>query len=443
MNSSLRKPPPRGPVALTRIEGEVAAAVARALELCQGFKYLRPSDHVLLKPNLVGVPSAYDVPPFGVLTTTAVIQAMLGLLKDQGVSRVTIADGGLENAQLGMSTMAAMELLGLPALARTHGAKLEDLNHGAWREVDLQGLKLRMAATALEADFVVSLPVLKTHNQCRVSLALKNMKGALRLRSKAACHDRDLNLDRNVALLSRALYPDLALIDGRYALARGPMHTGKAQRADLLIAARDALDADLAGAAVLGQDPARVEHLVEMARLLGREPAAPAVVGGPSIEEARLDLPWDWEWADRDTPLPYQKAGVKGFSLPKYDSSLCTGCSVMYNPMLVMVLMAGQGKDLGGVELLTGKGHQPSGQAAVTALFGNCIIKRCRQDGRIKRPVLIPGCPPSLEQIESGLRQAGIEADLEAYRDFLASLWPRYPESKGFIKADFAPREAS
>ncbi len=436
---SKRKTPPRGPVALVGIDDGVESAVRQALELSQGLEYLPTGGAVFLKPNLVALPGKFQVPPFGVVTTTAVVEAMVRILKERGVSRILLGDGGLENKEADTSTKTTMDILGYPAMARKYGLELVDLNQGPFEEVDLDGLKIKLSLPLLEADFVISLPVLKTHGQCRVSLSLKNMKGGLHHRSKAACHDSGLNLDHNVALLSKALYPDLALIDGRYALARGPMHFGTAQRADLIIAARDALDADLLGATVIGMPLNEVGHLQDLARMLGRDLAAPKPLGGINPEEVRLNLPWDFPWADEWTPAPFVKAGVKGALMPKYDASLCTGCSFIYNPALIMLLTAGAGKDLGGIEFLTGKACQPSGKAKVSVLAGKCITKALQDDARLGRVIKIPNCPPKLEQIEDALRQAGVPAELKSFHGFMASLAKRYPADQGFDLADYRP----
>jgi uncharacterized protein (DUF362 family) len=438
-----RRLPERGPVALVRIEGQVGPAVERALALSQGLARLRQGDHVLVKPNLVGLPDREDIAPFGVLTTTAVVEAVLAALRAAGAGRIMLGDGGLVIADLGFDTTAAMARLGYADLARRYEVELVDLNQGPFVEQEIGGLKLKVASAALEADFLVNVPVLKTHNMTHVSLALKNTKGCLQLRSKAACHAAGGGLDRHVAELGLALYPDLVVVDGRYALARGPLHTGQASRADLVIAARDALDADCAGAAVIGFDPAAVEHLRLAAQALNRPAIAPEVTGGPTIAESRLDLPWDWPWADELTPEPYLRSGVRGFFLPKYNNTLCTGCSVMYNPALVLVLAAGTNKDLGGVELLTGKRAEPTGRAKTSILMGNCIIKHLKGDSRLGRTVMIAGCPPTLNDLISGLNQAGIPAEERAYERYMTSLAKRYTPEKGFLAQDFQPGGAA
>lgn len=440
MLAGKRRMPQRGPVALARMGENPAEDLAQAIARSDGFSGLGPSDRVLIKPNLVGLSKRFETPPYGVVSTTLMIEALLAAVRDHGCGSVAIGDGGLENGDSGTDTVGTMEALGLPALARRFDARLIDLNRGPFADIIAGGIRLKAAVPALEADFLISLPVLKTHCQTVVSLALKNMKGCLHMRSRMACHDADGGLFRNVARQAAALYPDLAVIDGRYALARGPLHFGKAVRSDLLVVARDALDADLVGTALLGYTPGQVPHLSEICRLLGRASQAPEPDGGVDLAEATLDLPWDFPWADSQTPESFKRMGVRNFMLPKYDDSLCTGCSFLYSPAMVMIADAARKKpDLGGVELLTGKNTRPSGQAAVSVLLGNCIIKAQRGDKAIKKAVPVPGCPAELEQLAAGLRQAGVPASVEAVEAHMERLRASYTAEGGFLPSDFAP----
>ena len=156
-----------------------------------------------------------------------------------------------------------------------------------------------------------------------------------------------------------------------------------------------------------------------------------------------LNLPADWAWADEYTPAAFKKFGVSGVLLPKYDLSLCTGCSAVYNPLMIMLMAAARtAGDLGEVEVLTGKRHDPSGQANRTLLLGNCIIKRCRKHPDAKDPVLVAGCPPKLKDIAAGLQQAGIPAELAAYQWFNSTIGKDYTPENGFLQSDFQPADA-
>ena len=66
------------------------ANIRRAIEMCDGFKELTPEKKVLLKPNLVMWDEALPYPKFGVITTAVVVEEMVKLLKEHGLSLIHI-----------------------------------------------------------------------------------------------------------------------------------------------------------------------------------------------------------------------------------------------------------------------------------------------------------------------------------------------------------------
>jgi hypothetical protein len=129
--------------------------------------------------------------------------------------------------------------------------------------------------------------------------------------------------------------------------------------------------------------------------------------------------------------------GIFGISLPKYDQSLCTGCSGLYGPLLTMLMASYTGAPSKEIEILTGKTMKPSGKAAKTVLFGNCMIKENRKDPTIKESILLKGCPPSMESIFDALAQCGIEAREDVYAAFRQTLVDRYKGKEGFDESFF------
>ena len=78
MNNTLgmKNHDPEAPVALVRWDyGK--NSVTEAIELCDGFKNLNRSMKVVIKPNLVCWVDKYKYPPFGVLTTGVVVEAVI------------------------------------------------------------------------------------------------------------------------------------------------------------------------------------------------------------------------------------------------------------------------------------------------------------------------------------------------------------------------------
>ncbi len=430
---------PGAPVILTRQEGP--ESVARAIAAVEGFSGLTPDRRVLIKPNLVAWLRKVPYPPFGVVTTTAVIEALIRALRDMGLTDITIGEGSMINRELGCSTGAAFEGLGYPELVRRYGIKLVDFNQRPHDLVKLDNKPFRLARDLVRADFLISLPTLKTHSQTTVSLGLKNIKGGLNDKSRQFCHGRKHDLSEMIALFADHLYPSLTLIDGTYLLEMGPLHTGRAKRHDLLICSRDTLNADAVGAAVLGQDPGRVRHLAAVARRRGRvlDPAR-IDVRGLGVEEVRYEAAVNREWLpDNSGPLAFARQGVTGFRLPNHDHTLCTGCTLIYNPALMFILSANQGQDLGGAEMLTGKEMTADGSAEVTFLLGDCCVAHNQKNDRIKRRVEIPGCPPRVTDIAEALIQNGIPARPEVFGKFMARMVEKYVADPSFEMAHFRP----
>ena len=65
----------------------------------------------------------------------------------------------------------------------------------------------------MEADFLVSVPVIKTHCQTTLTLSMKNMKGSIPSDElKSRMHVLDLN--SHLVDLNTIIKPHLAIVDG-------------------------------------------------------------------------------------------------------------------------------------------------------------------------------------------------------------------------------------
>ena len=153
----------------------------------------------------------------------------------------------------------------------------------------------------------------------------------------------------------------------------------------------------------------------------------------PPPGSLRIWLRWDNIWReDNSGPKLWDELGISGIYFPKYDKTLCTGCSYLYSPMLFMVMSAYQGKPFDNTEILTGKSMGPSGKADKTMLVGNCIIKANRRDPRIKQAILAKGCPTTSEEIMGAFERCGVEADMEEYQRLQLAFANRYRGKEEF-----------
>ncbi len=410
------------------------------LETCEGLEDVGAGARVFIKPNLVALDDSFPMPLYGVLTTTRLVQDMVVLLKEHGVESITIGEGSVYGKNFGVPTAGVFEKLGYVGLAKRYGVRLMDLHQEPFSEEDFGGYTLQISEPALSADVFINMPVMKTHNQAMVSLGLKNLKGCLSMKSRKRCHSADGGLEQYLSRFLEKLSPDLTVIDGIYGLEKGPFYTGSAVRMNALVASRDPLAADLAGAALAGFDPKEIPHIRLCAERLGRasDLEAPLPEGGAAASLVRR-LKWDNTWRADDTgPRAWDRLGIQGVRLPKYDATLCTGCSGLYNPVLVLVMAAYRGQPFDEIEILTGKAAAPSGHANKTLLLGNCMIKANRDSPDIREAVLVEGCPPDLESLMDAMRSCGIEADEAALKAFRHSLPSRYEGRPEFDEEFFS-----
>ena len=408
--------------------------IRKAVEMCGGLEDLTPAKRVLLKPNLVMWDELLPFPRFGVITTALVVEEMVRLLKEHGCSDITIAEATTEDREIGSSTMTAYRGMDYPFLEKRYGVRLIDLNRGPFEKIEFDGYSLDVAGPVLETDFMINLPVLKTHNSTRVSLGFKNLKGCLARRSKMFCHHPEISLDRFIQRLGERLSPALTLIDGIYALDRGPALNGTAHRADILIASRDMFAADVVGTALLGMDPAEIGHLAEHARRHDLPLDVAAVeIAGERLSDHTMKLKWDWGWLeDNSGPTAFGRMGLQGIYYPKYDDTLCSGCSFLNNMLLILLLGAYTGEPFDNIEFLSGKVARSEGGYKKTFLFGNCIIRANRDNPVINEAVRIKGCPPRTEDIVRILNEHGIKANFDSYVQYRTSLAARYEDRPQF-----------
>jgi len=223
---------------------------------------------VLLKPNFVGLDA------LGVINThPAVVGAAREAFLRLGARSVMVGDG----PALERDSEAIVETLRL----RDHiGGKLTetfiDLNVDDVRRVPLRtrasALKeLYLPETVLRADFVVSMPKLKTHHWAGVTLSLKNMFGIV----PGNCYGWPKNIlhwagiTRALLDINSTVRPDFAIVDGIVGMeGNGPIQ-GTPKRCGVLVAGDDAVAVDATCARIMALVPERIDYLAQAAYLLG------------------------------------------------------------------------------------------------------------------------------------------------------------------------------
>jgi uncharacterized protein (DUF362 family) len=191
-------------------------------------------------------------------------------------------------------TEAIIESVRLREFVRPSARIFVDLNVDDVQRVALQTRasrlkELYLPKTALGADFVVSMPKLKTHHWAGVTLSLKNMFGIV----PGGCYGWPKNvlhwagIDNSILDINAALRPDFAIVDGIVGMeGNGPIQ-GTAKRADVLIFGNDPVAVDATCCRIMGLLPEKIKYMVGAGTLLGHLNADKIEQIGESIESVR------------------------------------------------------------------------------------------------------------------------------------------------------------
>jgi uncharacterized protein (DUF362 family) len=222
---------------------------------------------VLLKPNFV------EPDPQGVINThPAVVAAARQCLLRLGARRVVVAEGpGNErDTESILETNGLRHYLG-PLAGTFVDLNLDDLCLVPTRTRASRIKELYLPRTVLEADFVVSMPKLKTHHWAGVTLSLKNMFGIV----PGSCYGWPKNtlhwagLTQSILDINSTIRPDFAIVDGIVAMeGNGPIQ-GNAKPCGLLVVGEDPVAVDATCVRIMGLLPERIDYLARAGLLLG------------------------------------------------------------------------------------------------------------------------------------------------------------------------------
>ncbi len=432
-------------VSIVRYEKPLAS-VQKAVELSEGLRSLPGGAKVFIKPNIVFWTNSAVFPKWGVITTSRVVEDVVVVLKELGIEDISIGEGTvLLDPKDRQTQRLAFRHLGYDALQKRFGVKLISVFDRPFREVHLgDGIRIKYNVDILDSDFVVNLPVLKTHAQTVVSLGIKNLKGTIDLNSRKACHAADPEKDLNfrVAKLADPMPPMFTLIDGIFTNERGPSYDGRIRRSNILIASGDTLSADKVGASTLGYGVSEVPHLAHAVKNRNRPMDLSDIqLNGESLDTVTVRHKYDFPYNTEGTlPLVFQRMKMSGLSYRKYDLTLCTYCSFLNGAVLTAVAKAWQGKPWDDIEILTGKSMPPTPGKKKTILLGRCIYQANRNHPDIREMIAIKGCPPKPKEILEALHRAGIDADPDIFENLdrlPESFMERYKNKPEFDEAFF------
>jgi len=354
---------------------QIRRAVQQSLDLIGGIRdIVKPKDLVLINPSWVAPPVERDA---GCITIPEVTRAVADIVKDIG-ARPVIA----ESSAIGVDSEKVIEQSGY--------FKLRELGYEV---IDLKSLKttvdlpvenamvferIQTWDLVQQADVIISVPKLKTHDQTEMTCAIKKLKGLLTDKNKKAMHRQ--GLFEGVIDLLAAVKPGLAVVDAIVCQeGAGPIF-GKPVEMNLILAGKDLVAVDAVSARLIGYDPRETLLTVNAAqRGLGEMDSERIEILGEPLENVRRRF----LRAIEDEPVT-----MEGFELI-HGQAACTGCRNTVMSALIDMRNADQLMYLPGVTVLTGDAPLPDGVPGENIV----TVGLCMKDKQTARHV--KGCPPN------------------------------------------------
>jgi len=207
---------------------------------------LRGKQKIFVKPNM----SHPEYLP-GVVTSPQLLSELVGLLRDGG-SEVIVGESNGFNYPCDL----AFERTGIETAVKKAGGSVINLSEDKVVKVKFptnsSPLKeLFLPKTVLDADAVVDLPLMKTHEFAMYSGAIKNLFGCVPSNKRIYLHPY---LPEVFYRLYSIFKPQLTIMDARIGIEGNGPTKGKPVKMDLILTSNDALAIDITATKIMELD---------------------------------------------------------------------------------------------------------------------------------------------------------------------------------------------
>ena len=241
----------------------VRAALLKHFNLHGGISaFVSRGDKVLIKPNMIAPKPA----SCAVQTDPAVIIELAKILLDFGAKPFVADSSAWANAA------ACAEALGIVEPLKKLGVRIKQLSRPVKCTLEHSGTKIGISSVALEADKIINLPKLKTHQQLVATIAVKNMFGCVSGKAKVIWHYRKGATSENFCTMLIDIYkllgPVLTIIDAVVAMeGPGPIR-GNPKKLGWLVASVDPMATEVICCDLIGFNPEQLP-LIRAAEKIG------------------------------------------------------------------------------------------------------------------------------------------------------------------------------
>ncbi|MCK4850152.1 MAG: DUF362 domain-containing protein [Phycisphaerae bacterium] len=263
------------------------ASITKLLELLGGWEeFVQRGERVLIKPNFIA-PRTPEVPA---QTDGRLVAEIARQLKQIG-AEVLIGDSTAWGSVRNNAALSGLDQPTLDAL----GVRLVKFNRPCRVTIQTPAgpKKVSIDRTVLEADKIISVPKLKTHQQLFLTGALKNPFGAIVGKRKAWWHfryGRPETFTDMIVGVYRKVRPVLNILDAVVAMeGQGPVR-GSPRKLGLLLASADAAAVDRVACELVAAPSAQVPMLAAAQRAaVGATKMAEIELLGQDLQEFRIN----------------------------------------------------------------------------------------------------------------------------------------------------------
>lgn len=203
---------------------------------------------VLIKPNLLG---SYRK-DHCVTTNPAVIDAICKVLKENK-NKIWVGDSSFEN------TEKAIKKSGILKVAKKYNAKVLNFDREKQKLIRISKnkylKKFYLPEPVLKADYIISVPKLKTHSLTKLTCAIKNNFGMLAGAKKQYYHKvahTKVKFAELLLELYKKVNPDFTIVDAVLGMEGEGPSAGTPRRTELILASTSQIALDLVACDIIG-----------------------------------------------------------------------------------------------------------------------------------------------------------------------------------------------
>ena len=213
-------------------------------------EFVKPNENILLKPNVLSA----SLPEKTVTTNPVVFEAVAKILKESGVNLKYGDSPGFNKPSIAFKKCGiydVAEKLNIELADFESGKRIEYKEAKYWNTFDI-------ANGVLEADGIVSLSKMKTHQLTRITGAVKNQFGCIYGLSKAKMHVKvpnAINFSKLLVDINMFLKPRLYIMDGIIAMEGNGPASGTPRKMNVILISSDPVALDSTFCRIIDLDP--------------------------------------------------------------------------------------------------------------------------------------------------------------------------------------------